>query len=312
MRPAVSIIVLVYGVEKYIERCARALFGQTMDDLEYIIVDDCTQDRSMDILFRVLEEYPQRKGQVKVIHNEVNRGQAYSRRVGVEAATGEYIIHCDSDDWPELEMYAKLYAKATEGNLDIVLCRKSVHCMGKIDRETSTMEPDDLLASLIRRETYCQLFNKLVSRKAYEKGIVYPRTNIAEDLVILTQLVYNSDSFGYIHEPLYNYVIWEGSISQTKNSVEKTEQIRENFDILLSFLEAEGLSQKYKKDIVDLKCQLKSSVEDLPTDYYVNLYPEVNLALLFNKRFTIKERIGHLTHLLGIHGISKLFKRKRV
>ena len=115
--PAVSVIIPVYGVEKYIERCARSLFEQTMEDLEYIFVDDCTPDASMDILARVMDDYPARRCQVKVLHNEVNRGLAYTRRRGVEASTGDYIIHCDSDDYVEKDIYEKLYAKATEEGL---------------------------------------------------------------------------------------------------------------------------------------------------------------------------------------------------
>ena len=110
--PAVSVIVLVYKVEKYIERCARSLFGQTLQDMEFIFVDDDSPDRSIEVMERVLEDFPLRRGQVKVIRNEVNLGLPESRRMGVAAATGEYIIHCDSDDWPEPEMYAKLYSKA--------------------------------------------------------------------------------------------------------------------------------------------------------------------------------------------------------
>ena len=120
--PAVSVIVLVYKVEKYIERCARSLFEQTLQDIEYIFVDDCTPDRSIEILERVLEDYPERKSQVIILHNERNSGLPFSRRRGVEAASGDYIIHCDSDDWPESDMYAKLYAKASSENLDMVKC----------------------------------------------------------------------------------------------------------------------------------------------------------------------------------------------
>ena len=63
--PKVSVIVPVFGVEKYIERCARSLFEQTLDDIEYLFIDDCSLDRSIEILQQVLEEYPQRKLQVK-------------------------------------------------------------------------------------------------------------------------------------------------------------------------------------------------------------------------------------------------------
>ena len=120
--PKVSIVIPVYNVEKYIERCVRTLFAQTLDDLEYIFVDDCSPDNSIDVMLKVLEEYPVRKPQVKLIRHEINQGVSQSRQDGVEAATGEYIIHCDPDDWVELDMYEQLYTKAKETNADLVLC----------------------------------------------------------------------------------------------------------------------------------------------------------------------------------------------
>ncbi|MBP5211144.1 MAG: glycosyltransferase family 2 protein [Bacteroidales bacterium] len=102
---AVSVIVLVYNVRDYIAQCARSLFGQTLEDIEYIFVDDCSGDESIEILEKILEEeFPERKGSVKILRNDRNRGQAWCRRLAVENAAGEYIIHCDSDDWPEIDM----------------------------------------------------------------------------------------------------------------------------------------------------------------------------------------------------------------
>ena len=77
--PKVSVSVPIYNVEKYIEKCVRSLFEQTLDDIEYIFVNDCTPDKSMDILRRVLVEYPQRQEQVKVIDHKVNKGSATVR-----------------------------------------------------------------------------------------------------------------------------------------------------------------------------------------------------------------------------------------
>lgn len=89
----VSVIVPVYKVEKYIERCARSLFNQTLDDIEYIFVDDCSPDRSIEILNQVIGDYPRRKDQVQIIHHASNQGLALARQTGLKAATGEYIAH---------------------------------------------------------------------------------------------------------------------------------------------------------------------------------------------------------------------------
>ena len=120
--PKVSIIIPVYGVEKYIERCARSLFEQTLDDIEYLFIDDSTPDRSIDILKRVLENYPHRKSQVNIHRMEQNSGQAIVRNWGMQNATGEYVIHCDSDDWVDTDMYRAMYEEAKDKNADVVVC----------------------------------------------------------------------------------------------------------------------------------------------------------------------------------------------
>ena len=118
----ISIIIPVYGVEKYIEKCVRSLFEQTYENLEYIFVNDCTKDSSMEILKTVLSEYPDRISNVTIINNEKNIGQSGSRKKGILAANGHYMIHCDSDDWVDLDYYEKIAKKAEETDADIICC----------------------------------------------------------------------------------------------------------------------------------------------------------------------------------------------
>lgn len=95
----VSIIIPIYGVELFIERCAISLFEQTLDDIEYIFVDDCTMDKSVQILQGIIAKYPQRKDNVFIIRHERNKGLASARKTGLKFVHGEYVAHCDSDDW---------------------------------------------------------------------------------------------------------------------------------------------------------------------------------------------------------------------
>ena len=245
------------------------------------------------------------------MHNEVNRGQAYSRRRGIEAATGDYIIHCDSDDWPELTIYEKLYLKAKGEGLDMVICKLRRILPDHTEPAFDKLGTDDLVGALLRQDIYSYLFVKLVSRRAYEKGIVYPQDNMSEDTAIIIQLACNCTTFGYIEEELYNYVVREDSISYDFKTIPKLGQMRENYNLAIASLEAKGLARRYKKDIVNLKCWLKSSAFLLPREYYINLYPEVNFVYLFNRRFSLMQRLGHLTKLLGIHGISKVFRKTK-
>ena len=99
--PKVSVIVPIYGVEPYIERCVRSLMEQTYTNCEYIFVDDCTPDASVEILKRVLEDYPNRKQKVKIIQNEKNQGLPQTRKHGFQYATGDFVANVDSDDFVE-------------------------------------------------------------------------------------------------------------------------------------------------------------------------------------------------------------------
>ena len=113
-QPKVSVIVPIYNVEQYIEKCVRSLMEQTLVNIEFIFVNDCTPDDSMTVLRRVLKDYPARESQVTILEHKENRGVAAVRKKGMEVAIGEYIIHCDSDDWVEKNMYEKLLEKAIE------------------------------------------------------------------------------------------------------------------------------------------------------------------------------------------------------
>ena len=165
---AVSVCIPVYKVEKYIEKCARTLFEQTMTDgIEFIFVNDCTPDKSIDVLEKVLEEYPQRKAQTRIIHHEKNCGPVAARNTAIKNASGNYIICCDSDDWIDLELYETMYRKALETDADVVCCpivwkRKT----------TSKMLPAiaDTPAEYVKKNVGAHL-NHLVT-KLYRKEIV--------------------------------------------------------------------------------------------------------------------------------------------
>ena len=118
--PKVSVIIPVYGVEKYIERCARSLFEQTLDDIEYLFIDDCTPDKSIEILKSVMDGYPDRKEHVRIIRHDKNRGLGAARNTAVENCQTEFIMHVDSDDSIEKNTVEIIMGKQAEGDYDIV------------------------------------------------------------------------------------------------------------------------------------------------------------------------------------------------
>lgn len=115
----VSVCVPVYNVERFIERCARSLFAQTMTDgVEFIFVDDCSPDNSIGILRRLIGDFPNLD--IKIVAHDVNRGLPAARRTAVEAASGRYIAHIDSDDYVDPEFLQTAYDTATSENSDFV------------------------------------------------------------------------------------------------------------------------------------------------------------------------------------------------
>ena len=116
----ISILVPVYGVEKYIPQCAKTLFEQTYHDIEYIFVDDCSPDDSIVVLQQILANYPERKNQVHIVRHDHNRGLGAARKTAFEAATGDFVINVDSDDYLSLNAVELLVAKQQETGADIV------------------------------------------------------------------------------------------------------------------------------------------------------------------------------------------------
>jgi len=211
MNPKVSIIIPVYNVEKYIERCVRTLFAQTLDDIEYIFIDDCSPDGSIDVMLGVLEEYPQRKPQVKLIRHETNQGVGKSRQDGVDTAIGEYIIHCDPDDWVDLDMYEILYTKAKETDADLVLCDFIIESSKRhkfVSQKPTSMDPQVVQCELFLN-IYGALWNKLIKRTCIiDNNIVFNnKLSLCEDLCYITGLLNNQIKIEHVSEYLYHYSV---------------------------------------------------------------------------------------------------------
>lgn len=225
--PKVSVIIPVYGVELYIERCARSLFEQTLDDIEYLFIDDCTPDKSIEILKLVMKDYPQREKQVVIHRMEQNSGQAKVREWGIRHATGDYLIHCDSDDWVNTDMYQSMYLKANEEKTDVVICdiiRINEKGEQRIEKCCHSVDKQVFFESALYHIDTWSLCNKLVISSSFE-GIEYPQNNMGEDMAIFFQIMMKVKKISYIPKPYYYY--FNNSSSITKTKTEK--QIYNNF-----------------------------------------------------------------------------------
>ena len=197
--PKVSVIVPVYGVEKYIERCADSLFGQTLDDIEFIFVDDCTPDNSMGLLNAKIEKYRLRLAEmnwkVRTERMPTNSGLPAVRRHGIQLATGDYIVHCDSDDWIDSEMYESMYKKALSESLDMVVCDYCVHNGIKVKEIVEGCRANNVenyIDSLICHKGPWSLWHKMIKRSLYTDDICYPKDAMGEDFGLFFQLLLRS------------------------------------------------------------------------------------------------------------------------
>ncbi len=190
----VSVCIPVYGVEKYIERCARSLFEQTMkDDIEFIFVNDCTPDKSIEILEKVLKEYPNRKNQVKIIHHEVNKGLTGARNTALKHAEGDYIIHCDSDDMVDKCYCENMYKAAVKNKADVSACPIF---LWQGDSPAGILSlPEGGLEAWFGKSFHSAVFNSLCNKMfarhiALDPSIQVPdNITMAEDLLRTTQML---------------------------------------------------------------------------------------------------------------------------
>ncbi len=262
----VSVIVPVYNAGKHLEKCVRSLFEQTLSDIEYIFVNDCTPDNSMEILETIIREYPERVKDITIINHERNTGQSGARKDGMKVASGEYIIHCDADDWIDLDMYECMYNKAKEDDVEAVCCdivmefldsRKILRVNGEHDDHRLMYECKAPISV-----EYFSMCNRMVSRKVYERHTIEPfeGVNMWDDVGLATRVRFYCRSTSVINREFYHYNR-QNEVSTTRRPLD--ERYREQslcIDFIEQFFRTEGVLEKYRLFISYLRAH---SAEDI-------------------------------------------------
>lgn len=241
MSPLVSICVPIYNVAPYIERCARSLFEQDYKNIEYIFVNDGSTDDSMPRLEAVLATYPERQSMVHIYHNDRNHGLAYTRRISIEKATGEYIVCIDSDDWVDKNYISSLIQEAIASQADIVDAPYIEQYAGQQTyypayRHTASIFEDYLM------DRVNHLSGKIIKRSLFlEHHCFAPEgLNYLEDRIALLHLCHYAQKISAISDSVYHYERQKSSISFTKNDYhfeclmrywQETERLMQSWDI---------------------------------------------------------------------------------
>lgn len=206
----ISVLVPVYGVEKYIERCAESLFSQSYNDLEFVFVDDCTPDRSIDVLRSVMQRYPAREAQVKIIHNEKNSGIGAVRQKLIDSCTGDCLTFVDSDDYIPHDAIRLLADEMNRSGADMVdggwqrVTRYGISAVNKPYQGHDNRRYLSLM--LCQNIVSNRMWGRLYRRSLFTENNIrlVPGIDFCEDFSVMTRLMFYADR-SFINDPVYFY-----------------------------------------------------------------------------------------------------------
>lgn len=275
----VSVIVPIYNVAAYIARCVRSLLGQTLDDVEFIFVDDCSSDDSMHILEDTLKEFPKCATMIKMIHHSQNMGLPVARNSGLKVAAGEYIFHCDSDDWIESTALENLYYAAKQRRADFVWCDwyLAFSQSRRLMKQPNYCTPREALRGMLAGTMKYNVWNKLIKKELYTKnGILFPVGHgMGEDMTII-RLLACAKQVAYVPKALYNYVKREGEAFTNSWSKSHLDDLFFNTYTTLVFL----------KKAVNLNMQEEIAWFELNAKYPFLISKDYALYGLWQQHFT--------------------------
>lgn len=213
----VSIVTTAYNIEAYVEKCLSSLLAQTHEDLEIIVVNDCSTDKTMDIVGKFTDE------RIKVVNHSQNMGAGWARRTGIAAATGEYVITVDGDDWLSEDFIEKLVKNAEETDADIV--SGGITYVYDDNFEQINRYHPHISEGMQKFRDYANkkiifLNNKLVRRTMYDT-VPYSTRRYCEDTPVILPLLYYANMVSYVDVQGYYYLQHDKSLCRRVNAFEE-------------------------------------------------------------------------------------------
>ena len=240
--------------------------------MEILFVDDCSPDNSSDIIRSCLSDYPNRKNQVTILRTPKNGGLAAARLYGILRAKGDYLIHCDGDDWVDLNLYEKMYQAAIDQGADIVTCDfieeyPDYQLYRKYGIDTDN--PQKFLSNWYKHTKHMSCCNKLVSRRLYVDNSVYPwpGLNMWEDNGLTTRLFYYANKVVSVDGDVYHYNRMNSGAITSGYGIKQVEQMLEIASKLSEFFDSKADGYNYTKTINAFKYLARIN---LITDSYKN------------------------------------------
>lgn len=301
----VSVIVPFFNVAYYVERCVRSLLEQTLQDVEFIFIDDASTDSSRVIVEKVVAQYDRK---VRIVTHTHNKGLPSARNTGLSYAVGEYILHCDSDDWLEPTMLQDMYKAAITKDSDYVYCdfyidfEYSRRYIATLDYQT----PEQMLKEgLLSGAMKYNVWNKLVKRSLYEadNSIRFPDGHpMGEDMTMIL-LCTHAHNVTRVPKALYHYMKTNGNAYTRTQSKRHFDDIHYNAERTISYLNT-LYDPELKKYIMFFKLSIKLPM--LFSGSYKQFclwkqwYPETGPYI---KQNTFLPRRTIVIQLMALHGL---------
>lgn len=288
MSDLISIIIPIYNVETYLKKCIESIIHQSYFNLEIILVDDGSTDKSGEIC----EEYSKRDQRIKVIH-KANGGISSARNEGLKVASGEYICFVDSDDYVELDMYQSLYELIKENQADISMVsffeesqNKPIKC--KDSNRLLIYENEIILQELlINKNLQNVVWNKMFSKRLFSK-ISFPEGIIYEDIGTTFYLFEKAKKLVYLEVPKYHHVIRNGSAIETKSIKSCIDLLNVIYDRFLYIEEKHPMLRIYNAYSFALY-MIKSYSEMLCSDFDEETVKEYDIFYCRNYKILVQQ-----------------------
>ncbi|MDC0703002.1 glycosyltransferase family 2 protein [Priestia sp. AB] len=265
MNPKVSIIVPIYNMESYLDRCLDSLLGQNLREVDIIAVNDGSTDSTL----QILNEYAKKDHRIKII-NRNNRGVSSARNEGIKAATGDFIGFVDPDDWIDSRMYETMYNTAIKDKADIVMCTYTRefgnHSKEKIFNLPNKIKymNEEVKVNVMRRligplnqevanpelldawgTVWSKLYRTDIIKQKNLKFVDLKEIGTNEDTLFNIQAVYYSNSFVFLNHPFYHY--WRANASSVTAGFKPDllEQWFNLYEIIENFLKTKNMEEEY-------------------------------------------------------------------
>ena len=307
----ISVIIPVYKVEKFIEKCVESVLKQTFSNFEVILVDDCSPDNSIAIAQKTIASYNRSDISFLYIAHQCNLGQSAARNTGIKHAAGDYLFFLDSDDYISSTCLEVLYASCAEFNSDMAVGENYIIYPDHSDYINAGNEitnvvygSDNVLMAFLHNQWYNTAWNKLIFRSfILDNQLFFSEGYIFEDGLWTFKIATKLNSLSIVREPTYNYVIHDNStMSDAAHTADYGLKLMKIMPLFKDYILKEGLkrhtsiSHWYFMHLVVITSELeKFNILDKQTFCRLHSLNYVSILTLLNKHlFSFKEFVAYL------------------